>query len=161
MGKALVLGGGGVTGIAWELGLLAGLRETGVDLTDADLVAGTSAGSIVGAQILSGTDLDDLYRSQLVPPGNERPARISRLALAGSGWAVLRSPAPETGRARGQNRLTNGAGLGGRAHSGHRGPVARPRGSRPARPRRGGLTPIRLPVPDTRGGYPCAVATWA
>jgi NTE family protein len=56
-----VLGGGGVTGIAWELGLLSGLRDEGVDLTAADLVIGTSAGSAVGAQITSGADLADLY----------------------------------------------------------------------------------------------------
>ena len=52
--RALVLGGGGVTGIAWMTGLLAGLAEAGTDLTSADLVVGTSAGSVVGAQILSG-----------------------------------------------------------------------------------------------------------
>jgi len=47
----LVLGGGGITGIAWELGVLAGLAEAGVDLHDADLVVGTSAGSVVAAQL--------------------------------------------------------------------------------------------------------------
>ena len=51
--RALVLGGGGVTGVAWELGILHGLAEAGVDLTDADLVVGTSAGSVVAAQITS------------------------------------------------------------------------------------------------------------
>jgi hypothetical protein len=35
-GGALVLGGGGITGIAWELGMLAGLAEHGIDLRDAD-----------------------------------------------------------------------------------------------------------------------------
>ncbi len=45
---ALVLGGGGVTGIAWEIGILKGLADAGVDLTGADLVIGTSAGSVVG-----------------------------------------------------------------------------------------------------------------
>jgi NTE family protein len=59
--RALVLGGGGVTGIAWELGVLDGLREAGVDLTAADLVIGTSAGSAVAAQITSGAALADLY----------------------------------------------------------------------------------------------------
>jgi hypothetical protein len=34
---ALVLGGGGVTGIAWELGILKGLADTGVELGTADL----------------------------------------------------------------------------------------------------------------------------
>jgi NTE family protein len=64
----LVLGGGGVTGIAWEVGLLAGLREAGADVSGADLVIGTSAGSAVGAVIASGEDLDDLYAEQTSPP---------------------------------------------------------------------------------------------
>eukprot|EP01034_Spumella_vulgaris_P010869 gene10869-13802_t len=36
--RGLVLGGGGITGIAWETGLLTGLAEAGVDLTTADRV---------------------------------------------------------------------------------------------------------------------------
>ncbi len=66
--RALVLGGGGITGIAWETGLLAGLAAEGVDLTGADRVIGTSAGSIVGAQITSDIALEELYRRQLLPP---------------------------------------------------------------------------------------------
>ncbi len=65
--KALVLGGGGVTGVAWETGMLAGLAEHGVDLTDADLVVGTSAGAVVGADIRSGTDVAHLYQAQAAP----------------------------------------------------------------------------------------------
>ncbi|MCD9623817.1 patatin-like phospholipase family protein [Rhabdothermincola salaria] len=68
MGKALVLGGGGVAGVAWETALLLGLRDAGVDLTDADLVVGTSAGSVVAAQITTGNDLAELYEAQLVAP---------------------------------------------------------------------------------------------
>ena len=40
--SALVLGGGGITGIAWELGILTGLARGGVDLTGADIVVGTA-----------------------------------------------------------------------------------------------------------------------
>jgi NTE family protein len=54
--RALVLGGGGITGIAWELGLLAGLRRDGIDLGDADLIVGTSAGAFVGALVATGAD---------------------------------------------------------------------------------------------------------
>jgi NTE family protein len=54
--RALVLGGGGITGIAWELGLLAGLRRDGIDLGDADLIIGTSAGAFVGALVATGAD---------------------------------------------------------------------------------------------------------
>ncbi len=67
-GLALVLSGGGVTGVAWETGLLKGLRHAGVDLSTVDLIVGTSAGSIVGSQIAAGLDLDVLYARQLEPP---------------------------------------------------------------------------------------------
>ena len=80
---ALVLGGGGITGIAWEIGLLTGLHEAGVDLTEADLVVGTSAGSVVGAQVTTGMGLDDLYRRQLEPPETGRLARVGPRVLAG------------------------------------------------------------------------------
>jgi NTE family protein len=86
---ALVLGGGGITGIAWELGVLAGLVEAGVDLSSADLVVGTSAGSVVGAQLRSGVDLQTLYARQLEPAGRERAARLTRGMLARYGLAML------------------------------------------------------------------------
>ncbi|WP_340557986.1 patatin-like phospholipase family protein [Streptomyces sp. GSL17-111] len=75
MGRtALVLGGGGMTGIGWETGLLAGLAEAGCDVSDADVVIGTSAGSLVGAQITSGLcTLDELYARQLGPAARPRP----------------------------------------------------------------------------------------
>lgn len=86
---ALVLGGGGITGIAWEIGLLAGLAEAGVDLTTADLVVGTSAGSVVGAQVTAGADLEAMFGRQLEPPAQEKVARMSRANLARYAWAML------------------------------------------------------------------------
>ncbi len=59
MTRALVLSGGGPVGIAWQSGLTVGLAEQGVQLSDADLVVGTSAGSVVGAQIALGRDLNE------------------------------------------------------------------------------------------------------
>ncbi|MDK1361488.1 patatin-like phospholipase family protein [Arthrobacter sp. zg-Y1219] len=52
--RAVVLGGGGVAGIAWEMGVLTALLEHGIDLNDADLVIGTSAGSVVGTVLRFG-----------------------------------------------------------------------------------------------------------
>jgi NTE family protein len=78
---ALVLGGGGVTGIAWELGILKGLADAGVDLSTADLVIGTSAGSVVGAQITSGHSVHDLYAGQLEPADHEIGAKLSRFTM--------------------------------------------------------------------------------
>jgi NTE family protein len=87
---ALVLGGGGVTGIAWETGMLAGLAELGVDLASAELVVGTSAGSVVGAQILSGVTLEELYAEQLKDATGEIAAKMGMSAMArfaiGSLW---------------------------------------------------------------------------
>jgi NTE family protein len=88
---ALVLGGGGITGIAWEIGVLTGLADAGVDLTTADLVVGTSAGSVVGAQVTCGAELPFLYERQLEPPSQEKVARMTRAGLARYGWALLRS----------------------------------------------------------------------
>jgi NTE family protein len=65
--KALVLGGGGLTGIAWETGILAGLAEHGADLSDADVVVGTSAGSVVGVDVRTGKPLAELFAAQSAP----------------------------------------------------------------------------------------------
>ncbi|MGI4861416.1 MAG: patatin-like phospholipase family protein [Janthinobacterium lividum] len=65
--SALILGGGGVAGIAWATGVLFGLHEHGVDLRSADRLIGTSAGSTVAAQILSGVALADLFQRQVDP----------------------------------------------------------------------------------------------
>jgi NTE family protein len=79
--KALVLGGGGITGIAWEIGMLAGLAaEHGLDLTDADLVVGTSAGSVVGADVRSGISLDHFYENQTAPVGDDEV--VARMGAA-------------------------------------------------------------------------------
>jgi len=53
--RALVLGGGGSTGNAWLIGVIAGLFDAGLDVTQADLIVGTSAGSTAAAQITSAT----------------------------------------------------------------------------------------------------------
>jgi NTE family protein len=66
-GQALVLGGGGVAGIAWMTGVLTGLAEAGRDVTAADLIVGTSAGSAVAAQVGSGLSLDMLFARQTDP----------------------------------------------------------------------------------------------
>jgi NTE family protein len=68
--------------VAWELGVLAGLAAAGVDLTLADLVVGTSAGSVVGAQVRSGIAIEDLYTAQLADARGELAARMGFGATA-------------------------------------------------------------------------------
>jgi NTE family protein len=65
--KAIVCGGGGVAGIAWEIGYLVGLYEAGIDITTADLYIGTSAGAVAAAQVTSGVPLRELYNRQIDP----------------------------------------------------------------------------------------------
>jgi NTE family protein len=74
---ALVLGGGGAAGNAWEIGVIAGLAEAGLDLTEAaDLVIGTSSGATAAAQVRSGRPAAELLASVLSPP--TQPARQNR-----------------------------------------------------------------------------------
>src|SRR4051812_29754543 len=75
--RALVLGGGGVTGYAWEIGLLKGLDDAGFTLGDADLIVGTSAGALLAAQLAAGMSLEHLYddiRRPLAGSGSSGPA---------------------------------------------------------------------------------------
>ena len=98
--RALVLGGGGVTGIAWETGLIAGLAELGTDLTEADVIIGTSAGSVVGVDLASGQELEALYQAQLAPPAPEPAARIGWDTIGRLMWDVYTSRDPKRARAR-------------------------------------------------------------
>src|SRR4051812_45275275 len=78
--RALVLAGAGAAGNAWQLGLIAGLYEAGLDVTEADLIVGTSAGSTVAAQITSGVRPAELYAAVLAEPAQQHPPRPHRPA---------------------------------------------------------------------------------
>jgi NTE family protein len=77
--RALVLGGGGSTGNAWLIGVIAGLFDAGLDVTTADLTIGTSAGSTAAAQI-AGATTAELYAATVatvaaVPQQRTGPVR--------------------------------------------------------------------------------------
>jgi NTE family protein len=78
--RALVLHGGGSAGNAWEIGVIAGLYEAGLDVTTADLVIGTSAGSTAAAQVTSGTYPTELLASILdtATPPRSAPTSADR-----------------------------------------------------------------------------------
>ncbi|MER8097279.1 patatin-like phospholipase family protein [Streptomyces goshikiensis] len=86
---ALVLGGGGVLGGAWAIGLLAGLAEAGIDLSRADTLIGTSAGSVLGARLASGVTAEALHAEQLSGAGRVEvtvtPGQTARFLLAALG----------------------------------------------------------------------------
>lgn len=87
---ALVLGGGGIVGVAWETGVLTGLAAAGVDLRTADLIVGTSAGSVVAAQLTSDMPLPELYDRQLAPPTGELAAGFGPGVMLRYAAAALR-----------------------------------------------------------------------
>jgi NTE family protein len=85
--RAVVLGGGGPVGVAWELGLAAGLASGGIDLADADLIVGTSAGSIAGAMLAGGddpaqlsSDIESIFQNSA---GSSGATEVSQSGLAG------------------------------------------------------------------------------
>ena len=89
--RALVLGGGGNTGIAWEAGVLDGLADGGVDPADSDLIVGTSAGAIVGAYLALGHSPRDLATHLLDRSRTRaRPTfrGVAALGIAAAGAAV-------------------------------------------------------------------------
>jgi NTE family protein len=97
--RALVLGGGGLVGIAWETGVLAGLSRAGIEPNDADLVIGTSAGSVVGAQIRMGRTPESLLAVQSTPSDGrieQNMANIDAQALMAifAKWGAAREMTP-------------------------------------------------------------------
>lgn len=84
--RALILHGGGSAGNAWEIGVVAGLLDAGIDVTDADLIVGTSAGATAAAQ-LTATSPAALLAAVLSQPIPER---------AGAAPGPRRGPAATT-----------------------------------------------------------------
>jgi NTE family protein len=97
----LVLGGGGSAGNAWLIGVIAGLFDAGLDVTEADLIVGTSAGSTAAAQITSASPTE-LFAAilaaappQRIGPVGSRPVadhmeRTSRIIGAAGDAADMR-----------------------------------------------------------------------
>lgn len=57
----LVLGGGGLIGMAYHAGALKALSDVGTDVSKADVIVGTSAGAIIGSYLASGWHQDDFF----------------------------------------------------------------------------------------------------
>ncbi len=109
----LVLGAGGTIGAAWMRGVLAGIAErTGIDFTACEHIVGTSAGSMVAADLLAGVEprrpdrAGDETGVEAVPPlGDEVAAERALLA-------VIADAGAENGAGRVRERAARlGAGL--------------------------------------------------
>jgi NTE family protein len=156
--RGLVLGGGGIAGTAWGTGLLSGLAPAGVDVRDADLVVGTSAGSVVATRIDTpewpaarfvvtaidtadgeflavdrdtGWPLLDAVAASCAVPGVDPPITVGGRRLVDGG---LRSP-PNADLAAGCDRVLAVAPVAG--PGGPLGTLPRRRAGRPAPRRRG------------------------
>jgi NTE family protein len=77
-----VLGGGGLAGIAWHVGLLLGLADRGLDSTEVDFIVGTSAGATVAAQVAGGLPLDECFRRQVDPSLQNEELRPTGMSVA-------------------------------------------------------------------------------
>ena len=98
MKRALVLGGGGNVGIAWETAVLSGLLDGGIDARDADLIIGTSAGSVVGTNLAHGRDPRELASERQREQGRALPHVVpdtESLAAAFTLWASFDTMTPE------------------------------------------------------------------
>lgn len=109
MSRALVFGGGSLNGMAWQIGVLAGLTKAGFDPGGADLVIGTSSGAVVAAHVAQDADILDVYATRLRGPEYEIPARMTLGTQARLGWGMLRAKDPEDFRGR-AGRLARAAG---------------------------------------------------
>ncbi|MEX3933771.1 patatin-like phospholipase family protein [Paraburkholderia phymatum] len=67
LNRAAVFGGGGVVGIAWSAGIVYGLEKTGTRISNADVLVGTSAGSVIATQIACGSEVFDMFMHQRYP----------------------------------------------------------------------------------------------
>ncbi|MDQ7994036.1 MAG: patatin-like phospholipase family protein [Propionicimonas sp.] len=83
--RVLCLGAGAVTGAGWQLGVVAGLADEGIDLAAADRVIGTSAGALVGAHLALGHSTGQIAATLLeieVDGRLLRPSTLARLGVA-------------------------------------------------------------------------------
>lgn len=83
MTRALVLGGGGPVGIAWETGLVAGLAEADVSVHQADFILGTSAGSVIGSQLALGRTPAEMLQSEFAYAAKAKEAQAATEAKGG------------------------------------------------------------------------------
>lgn len=97
---AVVFAGGGVAGIAWEIGVLRGIEERQPQaisriFDQGTTFVGTSAGSSVAAQVAGGTPLTELFEAQLTDDTSELFVTVDLsqfMALLGGAMTEATSP---------------------------------------------------------------------
>lgn len=98
MRRALVLAGGGYVASSWEIGIVCGMIDAGLDVRDADLFIGTSSGARVAIDLTSGAALEDIYQGRAGAP---LPQGGRSDAAPAIDWARIRTEVEEARRAGG------------------------------------------------------------
>jgi NTE family protein len=82
----LVLAGGGYAASAWEIGIITGMADGGLDVRNTDLFVGTSSGSRVALHLASGVAHEPAFQRRLQPepPSSERPPVVDWVGLRDS-----------------------------------------------------------------------------
>lgn len=90
MKRALVFGGGGPVGFAWETAIATGLLDHGIDLRDAGIIVGTSAGAVVGTHLARARDPHELAerRRAAAPPLNSPSPDVAALTEIFTVWGT-------------------------------------------------------------------------
>jgi NTE family protein len=105
---AVILGGGGVAGIAWETGVLLGLEGAGVQLADAEAIIGTSAGSFAGSYLAAGA-LERYFDAQFDNDVTELAATMSPETIEAFQQAIAEGNGDGERMARGLGRMAMAA----------------------------------------------------
>jgi len=103
-GFNVVVGGGGAMAIGISAGIMMALREAGVDCSEARTCVGTSAGSVVAADLRMGRSLDDIAAQVCTDGSGDEPSvetirawrtwpELGRRSV-GSAWVLLRALSP-------------------------------------------------------------------
>jgi NTE family protein len=103
-GRAVILGGGGVTGIAWQTGILRGLQDAGVELGKADAIIGTSAGSFAGAYLACGV-VGEYFDLQFTAEAAEIAASMPPESIEGFRKAIVEGGGDPEATGRGLGRM--------------------------------------------------------
>jgi NTE family protein len=104
---AVVLSGGGERVVAWQVGVLAGLADGGVDLREAGAVVGTSAGALVAARLAA--QVDPRADAGAITPGPALGGAGTFKVLAGA-WRTAGTTTTERRRAFGRVALQHSPG---------------------------------------------------
>jgi NTE family protein len=107
-GRAVILGGGGVTGIAWQTGILQGLQDQRIDLGKADAIIGTSAGSFAGTYLACGA-VSEYFDRQFTGDVVEIAATMSPESIEGFQKAIVEGQGDAQATGRGLGRMAMAA----------------------------------------------------